>query len=197
VHDLPTPGSAESPLAAELVRHPASACPPVRGLQARACLLDADTLSLGYTLLGDLDQLAIPGQALPERTDGLWEHTCFEAFLSLEGTEGYHEVNLSPSGAWASYAFLRYREASAPAEALVPRLVVLLKPGRLEVHALLGLAGVVDWRPGQRLRLGLSAVVERKEGGLSYWAVRHPEGRPDFHHPSTFALELSPAPEEA
>ena len=46
-------------------------------------------------------------------------------------------------------------------------------------------------------RYAVDVILERKEGGLSYWAVRHPEGRPDFHHPSTFALELSPAPEEA
>jgi hypothetical protein len=181
----------------ELVRHPGSGRPPVRSLQARACLLDSSTLSLGFTLLGDLDRLAFPPQAAPERTDGLWEHTCFEAFLALEGVESYHEVNLSPSGAWASYTFLRYREGGSSAEALVPHMVVHLHPDRLELHALLGLGGTLDWQEGRHLRLGLSAVLEQKGGELSYWAIRHPEGRPDFHHPRTFALELSPLIEEA
>jgi hypothetical protein len=36
----------------------------------------------------------------------------------------------------------------------------------------------------------LSTVVEDREGRLSYWAARHPAGRPDFHHPEGFSLEL-------
>jgi hypothetical protein len=38
--------------------------------------------------------------------------------------------------------------------------------------------------------LGLSAVIEDLDGVLSYWALRHPPGKPDFHHPDTFALEI-------
>ena len=44
--------------------------------------------------------------------------------------------------------------------------------------------------PGNSLRLGLSAVVEDADGGLSYWALRHPPGKPDFHHTDAFALQL-------
>ena len=42
------------------------------------------------------------------------------------------------------------------------------------------------------LGLGLSTVVEDNHGRLSYWALRHPSGKPDFHHPDTFALEIVP-----
>ena len=40
------------------------------------------------------------------------------------------------------------------------------------------------------LRLALSAVVEADDGTLSYWALRHPPGRPDFHHADGFVLRL-------
>ena len=43
-------------------------------------------------------------------------------------------------------------------------------------------------------RIALSAVIEEVDGTKSYWALRHPPGAPDFHHPDCFALEL-PAPE--
>jgi hypothetical protein len=43
--------------------------------------------------------------------------------------------------------------------------------------------------PG-RLLVGLCAVIEERDGRLSYWSLRHPPGRPDFHHREAFALEL-------
>jgi hypothetical protein len=41
------------------------------------------------------------------------------------------------------------------------------------------------------LALGLSVVVEEVDGGMSYWALAHPPGRPDFHHRAGFALEVA------
>jgi hypothetical protein len=40
------------------------------------------------------------------------------------------------------------------------------------------------------LQLAFSAIIEDDQGVLSYWALTHPPGRPDFHHPDAFALEL-------
>jgi hypothetical protein len=42
-------------------------------------------------------------------------------------------------------------------------------------------------------RLGMSAVIEDKAGRMSYWALAHPPGKPDFHHRDCFAYEFSPA----
>jgi hypothetical protein len=33
-------------------------------------------------------------------------------------------------------------------------------------------------------------VIEEIDGALSYWALRHAPGKPDFHHRDAFALEL-------
>jgi hypothetical protein len=43
------------------------------------------------------------------------------------------------------------------------------------------------------LRLALAAVSEAAGGRLTYWALQHPPGEPDFHHPDGFVLELSAA----
>ena len=45
------------------------------------------------------------------------------------------------------------------------------------------------WWVHARLRLALSPVIE--DGALSYWALRHPPGRPDFHHQDAFTLEIA------
>jgi hypothetical protein len=39
-------------------------------------------------------------------------------------------------------------------------------------------------------RLGLSAMLEDTQARKSYWALKHPPGKPDFHHADCFALEL-------
>jgi hypothetical protein len=33
-------------------------------------------------------------------------------------------------------------------------------------------------------------VVEDEAGAFAYWALKHPPGKPDFHHPDAFALVL-------
>ncbi len=43
------------------------------------------------------------------RQDFLWEQTCFEIFIGVQGEDFYREINLSPSQAWQAYAFEEYR----------------------------------------------------------------------------------------
>jgi hypothetical protein len=39
--------------------------------------------------------------------------------------------------------------------------------------------------------IGLSAVLHETDETKSYWALAHPPGNPDFHHPDCFALNLA------
>jgi hypothetical protein len=39
--------------------------------------------------------------------------------------------------------------------------------------------------------VALCVVIEELDGALSYWALRHPAPRPDFHHADGFALEIA------
>lgn len=145
-----------------------------------------DALSLDYELSGDLDKLSIPPPVLGKQTDGLWRTTCFEAFVQSHDAPGYREYNFAPSTDWAVYGFDAYREGMAPLDAA---LGVLIRPGR---NPFILSASV--FAPGPRLRLGLSAVLEEKSGTKSYWALAHAPGKPDFHHPDGFVLELPATP---
>jgi len=60
----------------------------------------------------------------------------------------------------------------------------------LELMATVHLAGVAPLCDAPALRLALAAVIEEKDGRLGYWALRHPPGKPDFHHPEGYTLEL-------
>lgn len=143
-------------------------------------------MSLGYVLGGLEVGVKLPRHAFSARKSDLWRHTCFEAFVRAGG-DGYLEINLSPSTEWAVYAFDGYRQGMRPADLPPPRIEVEQAPDRFELRAELDLGGLL---PVEALwKVGLTAVVETEEG-LSYWALAHPPGKPDFHHPDCFALEL-------
>ena len=86
----------------------------VHDLSVTIARLSADRLKLTYRFSGDLEALRLPEPRSAARTDGLWRHTCFEAFIGHSGAGDYWEYNFSPSGAWAAYHFSGYREGMAP-----------------------------------------------------------------------------------
>jgi hypothetical protein len=71
-----------------------------------------------------------------------------------------------------------------------PALTVHLSPTRLELSARVELAGLPGLTEASSLKLALAAVIEEEAGTLTYWALQHGPGKPDFHHPEAFALEL-------
>ncbi|MGH8711230.1 MAG: DOMON-like domain-containing protein, partial [Burkholderiales bacterium] len=124
------------------------------------------------------------------RTDGLWQHTCCEAFvMGEEDVPGYYEFNFAPSSLWAGYRFHGYRAGGAAIEPVPPPAIALAGDrGRICLDVVLSLESILELREATRLRLALAVVIEEKSGSLSYWALAHPSHRPDFHHADAFAL---------
>ena len=104
-----------------LVPHPAYPSVAVTAIGVEITR-DGATLSLRYSVEGDLDRVLWPEPMPSVRTDELWKHTCFEAFIQPVGQAGYVELNLAPSGRWATYQFEGYRSGMRDATA-VPRFV--------------------------------------------------------------------------
>jgi hypothetical protein len=174
-----------------LVRHPESRSEAVRNVAARLCREPGGTLAITYSIEGDLTRLRVPPAQPPRIAHELWQHTCCECFIAVKGLPDYHEFNFAPSGEWCAYAFAKYRDGGPLAdEALNPRIAVHSSAGKLELDASISLVRLSAMHPRQRLSLAISAVVEDEQGGLAYWALKHPPGKPDFHHPDAFALEL-------
>ena len=179
------------PHTAALVCHSGTYSQAVHGIEAHVWWTQSAALALTYILKGDLARLQIPPPGPPRRADRLWQHTCFEAFISVKGEPAYYEFNFSPSGEWAAYAFRRYREGAPLADdELAPMIKVRSAKKNLDLDVVINLDRLLKMSPRLQLRLGISAVVEEKRGMRSYWAVKHPPGKPDFHHPDAFALEL-------
>jgi hypothetical protein len=171
--------------------HPESRCAAVSAIAAEATRPRDGLLMLRYVLTGSVTALRLPAPTGPARADDLWRHTCFEAFVSTPERDGYLEFNLAPSGQWAAYRFDRYRQGMAPLEGFdTPGVEVRSTDQGLELRAALDLQRVADLPIKAPWRLGLSAVIEEADGAISYWALAHPPGRADFHHPDCLSAEL-------
>jgi hypothetical protein len=143
-------------------------------------------LALHYVVRGDIDRLAFAPAAAPERQHRLWQLSCFEIFLKVRGEEGYQEYNFSSSRAWAAYGFTGRRAGMLdlhPSQA--PEITSRIDRDSFVVDVMLSDA-LVD--PDAKMLIGLSTIIEEKSGTFSYWAIAHPDGPADFHHPDCFAL---------
>ena len=172
-----------------LVPHPST--PPVQPLKLWASVDHAAgfgataTLNIWFGIGAPLERFAIPaGDGV--RRDGLWQATCFEAFLNREGAASYQEWNFAPSGDWAAYDFTSYRDGMTEAEVANPPYI------RVEDNLTWWTVGATIAVPtGVSRCLGLSAVIEEADGTKSYWALAHHGAKPDFHDPGCFTARLA------
>jgi hypothetical protein len=172
--------------------HPSTRTETVRAVQVRARRSASAELQITFRLDGDLHRISIPSPVAPRIGTELWRHTCFEAFIAVEGETAYHEFNFAPSGEWTVFAFTAYRNGNPVAnEMLRPHIAVRTSGDQLELDCRVRLDALSAIHPRAPLRVGLSAVIEASDGTLSYWALRHPADKPDFHDADGFALLLS------
>lgn len=174
--------------------HPDSRCDAVSEIAVEVARPGPGLLRLRYLVSGDIGGLSLPPKTAPARADELWRHSCFEAFLRAGPGGAYHEFNFAPSTRWAACRFSGYRKKMQVAQELeAPRLAVETRDGEFELRADLALDRLPDLPAEAPWQLGLSAVIEDAVGTISYWALAHPPGKPDFHHSDCFALELAAA----
>jgi hypothetical protein len=173
-----------------LTCHPGRTSRAVEHIEAECAVEEDGALQVLFTVSGRTAQLRVPPPAAPGRADGLWRHTCFEVFVGGSAGARYWEFNLAPSGEWAAYAFSDYRALDSDVLVTEPRILAGVTPDCLRLEAGVPL-GACPFLGGDWLRVGLSAVIEEDEGRLTYWAITHPPGPPDFHHPDGFAVRLS------
>ncbi len=176
----------------ELVPHPKHAPRAVRAVSVEALPGDAGWMRLRWRVEG-ARALVVPALAGDHaRADGLWQTTCFEAFVQPEGARSYVEVNLSPSGRWNVYDFTDRREGMAPRPCAPAPTATMQRTadGVVVFEASLPRPSL----PDGPCRIGLTAVIEEQGGVRSWWALAHGSiDAPDFHDPATFLARIDPS----
>lgn len=168
-----------------LQRHSSTPSRAIRGVNFALSSTADGTIHLEFGIDAATDAVAIPAPSPRIFKHDLWRHTCFELFAA--GEDGaYREFNFSPSTEFAIYDFPQYRIGMTPVStAGTPSIQP--RQGGLSVHVnlpftLLRPAGAIA------CQIGIAAVIEERDGTLSYWALRHPQEKPDFHHRDGFLI---------
>ena len=144
------------------------------------------TTNIWFGIGAPAERFVIPDDPDPGRADDLWQTTCFETFLRADGDEKYREWNFAPSGAWAAYDFTAHRDGRTDADVAAPYIRMEDNLTWFAVGATIAVPAEVTWQ------LGLSAILEEKDGTKSYWALAHPDAdKPDFHDAVCFAARLA------
>jgi len=172
----------------KLAAHPAN--PPRFHQQVDAVLTHAadGSLQVRYAIHGLNLDLRVPTPHAPAPADALWKTTCCELFVGTVGQTSYREFNFSPSGQWAAYAFADTRKPAAHLfDCPAPVIQFERSEDRMQLTATLPKAALPQ---AESLHIAISTILEVEGGHQGYWALAHPHGKPDFHHPQGFALCL-------
>lgn len=164
-----------------LVRHPDTPPGAIHTVDAELQRV-AGGIVATFRAIGDISRLIVPPPARPVRTEGLWQHSCFELFVAGED-ESYRELNFSPSGAWAAYAFDSHRRGMRDTEARVE--IQMLRSDRV-----LSLIAEIEMEVLDPAFVGLTAVIKETDGATRYWAPTFAPGEPDFHVAAVRSLVL-------
>lgn len=178
-------------LNAELRPHPTTPCDAIRrfGVTIDPARLPQE-LEVRFRIEGEMHRLRLPPPGFARRSDGLWQHTCFEAFLRHHAGDGYYEFNFAPSGDWAAYRFVDRRRDRTSPEMPYPPFALERSRDYCELIAFIPMAALPEFTGTDSIRVGLATVVEMEDESISYWALAHRTTTPDFHDPSTFALTV-------
>lgn len=166
--------------------HPTTPTPWIHNITVNCCF-NTDHITLRYQIIGDVKLLQIPKICqLRNRADNLWQHTCCEAFIAQANTSQYREWNFSPSGQWQLYEFAKYLELRIEPETLAPQIHCDATTEQFNLTA--QIPNHLPHLHTQKLRLGLTVVLQDLTGKIYYWALKHSSALPDFHKMDTWML---------
>ena len=149
-----------------------------------------NNLSIRYTINGEIETILLPNPAAPTRKHDLWKATCFEFFIAIPDQPRYWEFNLSPSSDWNVYVMDAYRQVNMREEAAFQQLPFEFKRANdgLALDISVDLSSLV--RAEQTIQLGVTTVIQSKDGSESYWALAHPGMQADFHVRASFIIAV-------
>jgi hypothetical protein len=177
-----------SPKTFALIPYPAPNIPAIE-IKGRVSRHD-NILSIHYMVNGNIEDILVPALSTLARKDELWKMTCFEFFLAEPSSPEYWEFNLSPSGEWNVYHMDAYRRMGFREETSISQLPFEFKQSDnyFSLDITVDLTPILPSEPN--IQLGITAIIQTKDGTEIYWALDHPGTQADFHLRESFLVNL-------
>lgn len=127
------------------------------------------------------------------RSLGLWNETCFEFFIT-DNKPHYAEGNFTLDFGWNLFWFNSYRETPLCEFSLVttdnaeeknPIRDIYLSGKKSQMVIDVPKALIEKFEANQ-LKFSLTTVIKTKSGNTHYFALKHSDDRPNFHHRESF-----------
>lgn len=148
-------------------------------------------LIVEYSVAKNIDSIILPAiKTNPGRTIGLWNRTCFELFLRPKNLKEYIEFNFSPSHDWNCFKFNDLNdELREWIQVKKIDLKTFTDQNLFHLKAQITLKNLpLSFLNHHQLQFSTTAVIEENnlENPKSYWAIKHTDNKPNFHHPESF-----------
>ncbi len=148
---------------------------------------------LDYRIRGDIDRPRLPPQAASKFQDLLWSKPAWKRSSASPTATPTSNSTSRPRASGRCIDSKPIGKDVTSLNPLPPPRVIVRRHGEeleadIDIHlgAIPGLTAAEI--KGRELRLAVSAVMQSDQGVISYWALAHPPGKPDFHHRDGFAL---------
>jgi hypothetical protein len=145
-----------------------------------------ERLSLKFELKDPLNLIQSSSQFFQKgpretlRKDELWKATCFELFLKVPERTSYYEFNFSTEGFWNVYEFTDYRKPHPPLRSEAFGLEEWSWRSQVLRVTLVNKTPVTNWS------VSMTAVLQNLNQEVQYWALKHADEKPNFHHFDSF-----------
>lgn len=177
-----------------LIPFDSSDAPPIEIQCTGSLSTEHHQVKLCFELTGTIEEIELDSLIPnPERSDNLWQTTCFEFFVKSDNSTNYWEYNLSPSSNWAIYGFSDYRKNRFD-ELSISNIGINIDmlSKNYKLSSILPLPKALH---GQNLEIGISSVIQDKSGNIYYYALKHAKthskAEPDFHDKNCFSISIN------
>ncbi len=152
-----------------------------------------ESVFISYKLQGALSNIDL-GEGNPHhaRVMKLWEKSCFELFIK-NADNSYIEFNFSPEFEFNCFYFAGLGDALCEYSRMDSvKIDILLS---LDVFHLIAEIDKKKFPESffmnkGHLKVGITSVIQDKNGSISYWALSHHDTRPNFHDFKSFKANL-------
>ncbi len=148
-----------------------------------------DLITFDFNLRGNIGPIyLLRNNGKFNRVIGLWSQTCFEFFIFDKATGEYFEFNFGSDSSWNCFFFNSYRsELTEYEEISLENISITNEENLFGLSCQFPLKALGhNFEDLSNLKVSPTCVIKAQENKTYYYSNKHPDTKPNFHHPESF-----------